>query len=102
MYPTQEYILSVIKAVALTNQAKKDLRRVPSNIQDKLEFWIGLVESTGLEEVRKIPGFHDEPLHGTRKGQRSIRLSKAYRAIYVVVRGQVEFAEVQEVDKHKY
>ncbi len=92
----------MIQAVILTSQAKKDLRKVPLNIRDKLEFWIGLVESTGLEQVRNIPGFHDEALKGQRKGKRSIRLSQAYRAIYIVVKGEVHFAEVQEVNKHKY
>ncbi len=38
----------------------------------------------GLSEVRKIPGYHDEPLKGKRKGQRSIRLNIAYRAIYAI------------------
>lgn len=92
----------MIHTVVLTAQARKDLKKVPVNIVDKLEFWIGLVQANGLEEVRKIPGFHDEPLKGDRKGQRSIRLSQAYRAIYVVVKGEVHFAEVQEVNKHKY
>jgi proteic killer suppression protein len=53
--------------------------------------------------VRKIPGFHDEPLKGDRKGQRSIRLSKAYRAIYVIGNsGNIEIAEIIEVHKHDY
>ena len=37
--------------------------------------WIEDVGHRGLSEVRKLPGYHDEPLHGVRKGQRSIRLS---------------------------
>lgn len=57
----------------------------------------------GLESVRKIKGFHDEPLKGKRSGQRSIRLNKSYRAIYVINRdGGVEIVEVQEVNKHEY
>ena len=31
-----------------------------------------------------VPGYHDEPLKGHRAGQRSIRLSRAYRAIYEI------------------
>jgi toxin HigB-1 len=92
----------VIHAVVISAQARRDLKKLPMNIVDKLEFWISLVQSTGLEEVRKIPGFHDEPLRGERTGQRSIRLSKAYRAIYIVVKHEVRFAEVQEVNKHRY
>ena len=57
----------------------------------------------GLEEIRKIPGYHDEPLKWDRKGQRSIRLSRLWRAIYVVARdGTVEFVSVEEVTPHKY
>ncbi len=46
----------------------------------KHKFIVGI----GLSEVRKVPGYHDEPLKGQRKGQRSIRLSRSYRAIYVI------------------
>jgi proteic killer suppression protein len=57
----------------------------------------------GLRETRKSPGFHDEPLRGNRNGQRSVRLNKAYRAIYVEkIDGTVEFIEVVEVNKHEY
>lgn len=53
--------------------------------------------------MRKVPGFHDEPLKGDRKGQRSIRLNRAYRAIYVVSKGgAVELVSVEEVSKHDY
>jgi proteic killer suppression protein len=65
--------------------------------------WVDDVEARGLEEVRKIPGNHDEPLHGDRHGQRSIRLSKAYRAIYVIkLDRKIEFISVEEVSKHEY
>ncbi|WP_242604610.1 hypothetical protein [Legionella fairfieldensis] len=57
----------------------------------------------GLSEVRKIAGYHDEPLQGKKKGQRSIRLNKAYRAIYELnTKGQMEIIEVMEVNKHDY
>lgn len=54
---------------------------------EKLADWALAVETYGLEEVRKVPGYHDEPLKGKRAGQRSIRLSRAYRAIYIIVQG---------------
>ena len=48
-------------------------------------------------------GFHDEPLKGKRQGQRSVRLNRAYRAIYVEHEtGEVELIEVLEVNKHEY
>ncbi len=69
----------------------------------KLQAWIEAVESEGLELVRRVPGFHDEPLHGPRRGQRSIRLSRSYRAIYELwADGEIEFISVEEVRKHEY
>ena len=48
-------------------------------------------------------GFHDEPLKGKLQGQRSVRLNRAYRAIYVEHEtGEVELIEVLEVNKHEY
>ncbi|GAC1341968.1 MAG: hypothetical protein NVSMB23_14190 [Myxococcales bacterium] len=93
----------MIKTVLITARAKKDLRVVPGHVLDKFTAWVQSVEAVGLEEVRKVPGFHDEPLKGDRKGQRSIRLNRAYRAIYVVSKGSVaEFVSVEEVNKHDY
>lgn len=61
------------------------------------------METLGLEEVRKIPGYHDEPLSGDRAGQRSIRLSLSYRAIYEILSDQqVKFVWIEEVTKHAY
>lgn len=62
-----------------------------------------VVERVGLAEVRKLSGYHDEPLKGTRKGQRSIRLNRAYRAIYIEHKdGKIQIVEVIEVSKHEY
>lgn len=89
--------------VSITEQAKKDLRKVPHYIVIKLYQWVESVSHDGLLEVRKITGYHDEPLKGKRKGQRSIRLNKAYRAIYELsTSGQMEIVEVMEVNKHDY
>ena len=92
-----------IFGVVIGGRAKKQLRRCPSHIIDKLETWVDAVEQRGLEEVRKIPGYHDEPLKGDRLGERSIRLSRSYRAIYIVLKDRtVEFVQVEEVSKHEY
>lgn len=92
----------MIKKVELTKRAKKDLKKVPMYIADKLFEWVDAVENEGLEEVRKIKGYHDEPLQGKRLGERSIRLSKSYRAIYVIMEEQIKFCEVREVMHHEY
>ena len=41
-------------------------------------------------------------MKGQRAGQRSIRLSRAYRAIYEIRGQNVEFVSVEEVNKHDY
>jgi len=92
-----------IRTVKLSKKAERDLKRVPRYIIDKLMGWISNVAEQGLHEVRKVSGYHDEPLYGKRRGQRSIRLSKGYRAIYEIDRsGKIHFIEVMEVNKHEY
>jgi proteic killer suppression protein len=82
---------------------EKQLDRIPEVIARKFRLWAALVEESGIREVRKHKGFHDEPLQGKRRGQRSVRLNRAYRAIYVEHdTGEVELIEVLEVNKHDY
>lgn len=89
--------------VLLTKQALKDLQKIPDYIERKLQLWVMSVRTIGLEETRKVPGYHDEPLKGKREGQRSIRLSQAYRAFYRVLKdGKIEFVQIEEVNKHVY
>jgi proteic killer suppression protein len=92
----------VINTVALSSLAKKQLKKLPVYIVVSFQNWVEDVEARGLEEVRKIPGYHDEPLKGELKGFRSIRLSRAYRAYYQVVDGSVKFVNVERIDKHEY
>lgn len=92
----------MINRVEFSRSAKKDLKKVPRHIVTKLLAWVDNVEEYGLRETSKIKGFHDEPLLGDRKGQRSIRLSKSYRAIYIISKKEVEFVLIEEVNKHEY
>ena len=92
----------MIRRVELTKLAAKQLRRLPRHIVDNLAIWVAAVEQEGLEEIRKVPGYHDEPLKGDRAGQRSIRLSRAYRAIYEIKGETAKFVSVEEVNKHQY
>ena len=68
--------------VKIARPAIKDIKKLPCHIVRKLQAWVDDVGHQGLNKVRKVPGYHDEPLKGNRRGQRSARLSKAYRAIY--------------------
>lgn len=94
----------MIRTVVLARRVKKGLAKLPRHVVEKLRQWVLDVERFGLETIRKTPGYHDEPLHGTRKGERSIRLSNAYRAIYVIAVDElkVQFVKVTEVNKHDY
>lgn len=84
-----------------TKRFEKDLDRVPYFIKNKAITWINQVEYVGLLEVRKQKGFHDEPLKGSRSGERSIRLNRAYRLIYREMRQHLEILLI-EVNKHDY
>ena len=89
--------------IDISKGARKDLKKVPKHIVKNFQRWALLVEEFGLVEVRKIKGFHDEPLVGNRSGQRSVRLSKAYRLFYVELPdGEINIVTVLEVNKHEY
>lgn len=92
-----------IHKVTISALAIKQLQKTPLYIKDKLYNWIERVKLLGIFEVRKIKSYHDEPLKGDRVGQRSIRLNKAYRAIYSIQEDStVKFAVIKEVNKHDY
>lgn len=92
--------MSITKVTA-TKKFEKDLKKVPDFIRKKVIFWVFLVESQGLAKTAKSKGFHDEPLKGNRKGQRSVRMNRAYRLIYRIVQDRIEI-ELLEVNKHEY
>ena len=95
--------MSDIYKVVLGKGVTKQLDKLPDHIVRKFYAWVTAIELAGLNEVRRKPGFHDEPLKGNRKGQRSVRLNVAYRAIYIErFDGSVELIEVIEVNKHEY
>lgn len=87
--------------VQFDTRIEKDLSKLPIHILNKLRMWVDMVNHNGIMEVRKISGFHDEPLSGDRKGQRSIRLNKAYRAIYTEDKNTIKVTVI-EVNKHEY
>lgn len=80
---------------------EKQLNKVPKPIRRKVIYWVVLVQTLGLHEAMKSPGFHDEPLKGQRKGQRSVRMNRAYRLIYQVIQDRVHI-QLLEVHKHEY
>jgi len=94
--------MTTITAVIITKAAEKGLRKVPMHVRVNFFAWMDAVTHEGLETVRKVPGYHDEPLTGRRLGQRSIRLSKGYRAFYKIEGTTAKLVSVIEINKHEY
>ncbi len=97
----------MIDVVRISREARKQLARLPKHILQNFMAWVEIIELSGLEGARKIPGYNDEALRGERKGQSSVRLSRAYRAFYRIEkdtdgRDVIEFILVLEVNKHEY
>lgn len=89
--------------VEMTKSAEKQLRQAPEQVIYKFSTWRRSVQEDGLEATRKLSGYHDEPLKGQRKGERSIRLNRQWRAIYVELEdGNIRFLRVTEVTPHDY
>jgi proteic killer suppression protein len=80
---------------------EKQLDKVPEYIKIKTMAWVHLVEQRGIREVSRSKGFHDEPLQGKRSGQRSVRLNRSYRLIYIFNNNSVNIILI-EVTKHEY
>ena len=89
-----------IYSVIATKKATQNLEKVPKRIAKKFKSWAEAVEYHGIRVVRKTKSYHDEPLQGNRFGQRSIRLNRSYRAIYI--EKTTGLIAVLEVNKHVY
>ena len=93
----------MVNTVVVSRAAQKDLRRVSAQIRDSFARWVALVETSGIMAARAVPGYNDEALNGKRQHQRSVRLSKGYRAIYETRKdGALHFISVEEITNHEY
>lgn len=89
--------------VYLTKQAQKQFEKLPAYIRQALRTWANLINGYGIASMRRVPGYHDEPLRGQRSHQRSSRLSRGYRVIYrEEPSGEIIVVMVLEVHKHDY
>ncbi len=88
-----------INRVSWDRKVAKQLAKIPEAICRKFYAWVSVIELVGIMVARKSPGFHDEALKGKRFGQRSARLNKAYRVIYIEQANEII---VLEVNKHEY
>jgi toxin HigB-1 len=103
-YGKKQYYIKVEHCnVYASKSFTKQLHRLPKYIKKAVSVWIEFVELEGVRESRKFKGYHDEPLQGSRKGQRSVRLSRAYRLIYEEHESSEEvIIQLVEVTKHAY
>ena len=88
-----------MKIVNITKPALKQIHKAPTYIYQKVLGWINAVETIGIASVRLRKGLHDEPLKGTRQGQRSVRLNQQWRLIYSET---LEIIAIEEVTPHDY
>ena len=63
--------------------------------------WKRIVELQGLDGLRQVKGYHDEPLQGEWRGFRSSRLSLKWRVIYSAEKEVCEIYVV-DINPHKY
>lgn len=87
--------------IRISKKVIKNASKLPLDITENFLDWAALVERTGIREVRKIPGYHDEPLRN--RPDRSVRLNKAYRVFYETGRENgLDFILVVDINNHKY
>ena len=85
------------------SKVKKQLKKVPVEVRVKFQQWVLFIEDKGLLEAQKFPGFRDHSLKGNRKGQRSVYLTKKWRAIYTLDKDKsITIVIVEEVMPHDY
>ena len=91
------------KCFVRIDNVERTLKKIPKHILINFSKWVEIIETFGLNEMKKTLGFHDEALKGKRKGERSVRLSKSYRAIYrKVEEEELIIIDVIKVSKHDY
>ena len=88
--------------ILLTKTFEKQVKRLPSHIRNAIFIWMDVVKFQGLMAARRVRGYNDELLKGKRRGQRSIRLNRAYRLIYEENNGELTIITILEVHKHDY
>ncbi len=101
-YVNLTYATDTITVVRSSARARKSLLKAPKVIAAAYATWEASVKEVGLREVQKIPGYHDEALHGKLKGIRSFKLSRSYRGYYRLIKESVIIVLLEEVNKHDY
>jgi proteic killer suppression protein len=85
------------------SKISKKLGKVPAHVRIKFQQWVLFVETKGLFKAQMFPGFRDHSLQGNRKGQRSVYLTKKWRAIYFIDKqDNITIIRMEEVTPHDY
>ena len=91
----------MVTKVTYSRLFEKQVEKLPKHLKIKVSLWVVSIQAEGIDKTMKHRHYRDEPLKGKRSGQRSIRLSKAYRLIYEIVEDNIHI-HVLEVNKHEY
>ena len=88
--------------VITSKRVEKKLQKLPARTLRKYQVWLEIVEIGGPQNLRQIPGFSDEALHGQLSGCRSSRLDISTRLIYTVHRNTVTVNIEEITAQHDY
>jgi addiction module RelE/StbE family toxin len=84
-----------------TKEVRKNLKKVPVEIQKKYKVWVAAVQNGGSENLQNFSGFKDKALKGKLRECRASRLNIQYRVIYTEEKNIKEIVVVS-VTAHKY
>lgn len=62
----------MIYQVEVSRRAERSLTKAPKQVAAKFLYWQQQVQEHGLDQVMKIPGYHDGPMSGKLKGVLSV------------------------------
>ncbi|MBL7545855.1 MAG: hypothetical protein JNL11_18705 [Bdellovibrionaceae bacterium] len=96
--------VKLIDTIEIGHDAAKLIKnfRVPKAVLKNFDKWKDSVKKQGLLEVRKIPGYHDEPYEKV-IGARSFRLSDGWRVFYKIENQDgKEIISVFKISLHEY
>jgi addiction module RelE/StbE family toxin len=91
----------VMWAILENNKVNRQLKKCPKSILEEYEVWKKVVELSGPQALKKIPGYKDYALKGEWQGARSSYLNRQWRVIYLPNKKEVKIF-VLEVNAHDY
>lgn len=93
--------MSIVYEVLETKDVRKNLKKIPLEIQRKYKAWVAAVQNGGSENLKKFSGFKDKALKGKLRECRASRLNIQYRVVYTE-NNLIREIVVVSVTAHKY